>query len=81
MPRGKRKRKEPARQMAWMMTRAVTEPGRAITCVSDVPEIVGIVMEPDCTVVVISTKKTPKPHIQGLVMFATGIIGSGSWRH
>ena len=50
---------EPPRQMAWMMIRTETEDGSGLTCMSAVPEMVGMVVEEFVFVVVMSTKNIP----------------------
>lgn len=59
-PSGKRSRNDPPRQMAWMMTRADTEPDRDFTLVFDAPAIVGTVVESSDLVAVMSMKNVPK---------------------
>ena len=49
---------EPPRQMAWMIIRTGTEDGSGLTCMSAVPETVGMVVEL-VFVVVMSTKNIP----------------------
>ena len=58
---------EPPRQTAWMMIRIGTDDGSGLTCMSAVPEMVGMAVEELVFVVVMSTKNVPV-HI-GLVGF------------
>lgn len=57
-PRGKRTTKEPPRQIAWRITKAPTDPGRAVVARFAVPEMVGMEVEV-VSVAVIFMKNVP----------------------